>query len=86
VFDAVYSKVRHFKKTSKLGRLLNRGATVVIAGPPNVGKSSLLNALSESSRSIVSSSPGTTRDTIEVELLMRGSVNVKSFFGFRAIR
>jgi len=70
--DAVYSKVRHFKKTSKLGRLLNRGATVVIAGPPNVGKSSLLNALSESSRSIVSSSPGTTRDTIEVELLMRG--------------
>ena len=70
--DAVYLKVRHFKKTSKFGRLLNRGATVVIAGPPNVGKSSLLNALSQSSRSIVSSSPGTTRDTIEVELLMRG--------------
>jgi len=70
--DAVYLKVRHFKKTAQLGRLLNRGATVVIAGPPNVGKSSLLNALSQSSRSIVSSSPGTTRDTIEVELLMRG--------------
>ncbi|SVB10806.1 uncharacterized protein METZ01_LOCUS163660, partial [marine metagenome] len=70
--DAVYLKVRHFKKTARLGRLLNRGATVVIAGPPNVGKSSLLNALSQSSRSIVSSSPGTTRDTIEVELLMRG--------------
>ena len=70
--DAVYLKVRHFKKTAQLGRLLNRGATVVIAGPPNVGKSSLLNTLSQSSRSIVSSSPGTTRDTIEVELLMRG--------------
>ena len=70
--DAVYLKVRHFKKTARLGRLLNHGATVVIAGPPNVGKSSLLNTLSQSSRSIVSSSPGTTRDTIEVELLMRG--------------
>jgi tRNA modification GTPase len=55
-----------------LGRLLNRGATVVIAGPPNVGKSTLLNALAESSRAIVNSAPGTTRDTIEAELLMRG--------------
>ena len=70
--DAIYSKVRHFKNTSPLGRLLNRGATVVIAGPPNVGKSTLLNALAESSRAIVNSAPGTTRDTIEAELLMRG--------------
>jgi tRNA modification GTPase len=47
------------------GRLLRDGALVVLAGPPNAGKSSLMNALLETNRTIVSDVPGTTRDSIE---------------------
>lgn len=57
--------------SARTGRLLREGLTVVIAGRPNVGKSSLLNRLSERESAIVTSIPGTTRDllreTIQVE-------------------
>lgn len=54
------------------GRVIREGLSVVIAGSPNVGKSSILNALAERDRAIVSPIPGTTRDTVEVDLTLGG--------------
>jgi tRNA modification GTPase len=54
------------------GRIVREGLRVALAGPPNVGKSSLLNALSKSDLSIVSDEPGTTRDLREVSLDLGG--------------
>jgi tRNA modification GTPase len=51
---------------------LREGFCVVIAGPPNVGKSTLMNALAQREASIVSAIPGTTRDLIEASLELRG--------------
>ncbi len=54
------------------GEILRNGFTVVLAGPPNAGKSSLMNALARRDVAIVSSIPGTTRDLIEVALDLEG--------------
>ena len=54
------------------GERLREGLRVVIAGPPNVGKSSLLNALAKRDAAIVSEEAGTTRDVIEVHLDLAG--------------
>lgn len=51
--------------TAPAGELIREGAVVVIAGPPNAGKSSLFNSLLGNSRALVTELPGTTRDAIE---------------------
>lgn len=58
--------------TYQEGRLLREGLAVVIAGRPNVGKSSLLNRLLAADRAIVTDIPGTTRDVIEEGLAIQG--------------
>jgi len=57
---------------AQAGARLREGFNVVIAGPPNVGKSTLMNALARRDVSIVSAIPGTTRDLIETSLELRG--------------
>lgn len=56
----------------ELGNVIKNGIPVVIAGKPNAGKSTLLNALLNEERAIVSAIAGTTRDTIEEELTLEG--------------
>jgi len=64
--------IKHILKTSDCGRLLREGLHVVICGKPNVGKSSLMNAFLREERSIVTPIAGTTRDTIEEIIDIKG--------------
>ena len=63
-------------KTCDQGRILRQGVAAAIVGKPNVGKSSLLNALAGFDRAIVTDIPGTTRDTVE-ETVMVGGVKLR---------
>jgi len=70
--STVIDPIARLLQTSVLGERLFDGAVVAIIGAPNVGKSSLLNALAGHDRAIVSHIPGTTRDVLEIDFEVHG--------------
>jgi tRNA modification GTPase len=67
-----HERLGHLLRTAPEGERLREGALLVIAGPPNAGKSSLFNALIGTERAIVTEIPGTTRDAIEAGAVIAG--------------
>ena len=72
MLENINSEVAQLKSSFALGNVLKNGVTVAIVGEPNVGKSTLLNALVEDDRAMVSDIAGTTRDTIEATTIIDG--------------
>ena len=72
LLNSIRLKLQRTLDTARQGSLLREGAYVVIAGQPNVGKSSLLNRLSGEDVALVSDIPGTTRDVIRQAIEIRG--------------
>src|SRR5215470_16452848 len=71
-FRAVRAHFAGVLESARVGRLLREGMTVVIAGPPNAGKSSLLNRLAGYDAAIVTALPGTTRDVLRERIHVDG--------------
>jgi len=87
VFDDIEGlakEISHHLREGSRGERIRAGIRIAIVGPPNAGKSSLLNALAKREAAIVSRHPGTTRDVIEVPLDVGGfSVIVADTAGIR---
>ena len=71
-FDALRDHFEGVQESARQGRLLREGMTVVIAGRPNAGKSSLLNRLAGYDAAIVTAIPGTTRDVLRERIHLDG--------------
>ena len=72
ILDETIDEVKILVDSFKLGNVIKQGVSVVIAGRPNAGKSTLLNALLQEERAITSPIPGTTRDFIEDSISIEG--------------
>lgn len=84
VIKVLAQAVTHHLEDGHRGEILRDGFRVALVGPPNAGKSSLLNALAKRDAAIVSEEAGTTRDVIEVRLDLGGlPVIVSDTAGFR---
>lgn len=80
----ILTDIKKIKKLAKQGTLLKEGISLAIVGPPNAGKSSLLNRLSSQESSIVTSFAGTTRDVIRERIQIEGLLlNVVDTAGLR---
>ena len=73
--ESIYNDVNNLLEKSKSAKYLKNGVDTAIVGKPNVGKSSLLNALLEEQKAIVTNIPGTTRDLVEAKINL-GSVTL----------
>ncbi len=74
LIDKINVELDRLIRSFELGNVIKNGVNTVIAGRPNAGKSTLLNALLNEERAIVSHIAGTTRDTIEEELNINGVI------------